>query len=249
MTAQVFYPMEQAAGVLASYREFMLAAPDEVSCYALFINVPPVEPFPEEDHGKTTLALVGSYAGDIDVGEQALAPLTEIGPSMLSALVPMPYTTLQSSFDAGAPDGGRYYWKATYLDELSDELISVLAERVDPLPGPYSNVFIEPMGGAISQVGASATAFAHRDAVFGLGISSGWDDPANDDLGVDWTRSLYSAIAPYGCGGVYPNYVDRDEEDRIGEAWGANQSRLREIKQTYDPDGVFHGNVEIGSES
>jgi FAD/FMN-containing dehydrogenase len=48
---------------------------------------------------------------------------------------------------------------------------------------------------------------------------------------------------------VYPNYVDRDEEDRIGEAWGANQSRLREIKQTYDPDGVFHGNVEIGSES
>jgi len=247
MTAQVFYPMEQAAGVLASYREFMLAAPDEVSCYALFINVPPVEPFLEEDHGKTTLALVGSYAGDIDAGEEALAPLTVIGSSMLSVLVPMPYATLQSSFDAGAPEGGRYYWKATYLDELSDELISVLAERVDPLPGPYSNVFVEPMGGAISQVGASTTAFAHRDAVFGLGISSGWDDPANDDSGVDWTRSLYSAIASYGCGGVYANYVDRDEEDRLGEAWGANQSRLREIKQTYDPDGVFHGNVDIAS--
>lgn len=245
MTAQAFYPMEQAKGVLTSYREFMRAAPDEVSCYALFINVPPVEPFPEKDHGKTTLALVGSYAGDVEFGEHALAPLTEIGPSMLSVLAPMPYATLQSSFDEGAPEGERYYWKATYLDGLPDELISILAERVDPLPGAYSNVFIEPMGGAISQVETSATAFAHRDAVFGLGISSGWADPGHDDAGVAWTRDLYSAIAPYGAGKAYINYVDRDEADRVGEAWGANEPRLQELKQTYDPDGVFHGNVDV----
>ncbi|HEX6219960.1 MAG TPA: FAD-binding oxidoreductase, partial [Acidimicrobiia bacterium] len=247
MTAQAFYSMDQAGAVLTSYRDFMLAAPDEASCYALFINVPPVEPFPEEDHGKTTLALVGSYAGDVNDGEQTLAPLTEIGPSALSVLAPMPYAALQSSFDAGAPEGGRYYWKATYLDGLPDELISLLAERVDPLPGAYSNVFIEPMGGEISRVEGSATAFAHRDAVFGLGISSGWSEADDDDAAVEWTRDLHSAIAPYGSGGVYPNYVDRNEEDRLGEVWGANRSRLQEIKQAYDPDEVFHGNVEIGS--
>jgi len=245
MTAQAFYPMDQAGVVLASYRDFMLAAPDEVSCYALFINVPPVEPFPENDHGKTTLALVGMFAGDVDDGERALAPLTEIGPSMLSVLAPMSYAALQSSFDAGAPDGGRYYWKATYLDGLPDELISLLADRVSPLPGAYSNVFVEPMGGAISRVETSATAFAHRDAVFGLGISSGWAEADQDEAAVEWTRDLYHLVARHSPGGVYPNYVDRDEGDRLDEAWGENRSRLQEIKQRYDPEDVFHGNVEL----
>ena len=43
----------------------------------------------------------------------------------------MPYTVLQSAFDPFFPKGRlRYYWKSLYLDELDDEAIDAIVERV-----------------------------------------------------------------------------------------------------------------------
>jgi FAD/FMN-containing dehydrogenase len=245
-TLQAFYPMSQAAQALTSYRAYMTAASDEVTCYAMFITVPSVEPFPEAEHGETTLGLFACHAGELGDGERDLTPLTEMGDPMFSVLAPMPYVALQSTFDAGTPDGGRYYWKAAYVDDLSDELISTLVQRIHPLPGAYSSVAFEPMGGAIGKVGVSATAFAHRDARFGILVSPGWADAADDEAGMAWARSLFTTISSHGSTGVYSNYMNRDEGDRIDEAWATNRARLLEVKRTYDPEGVFHGNVDIG---
>jgi FAD/FMN-containing dehydrogenase len=245
MTAQVFLPMEDAADGLRAYRDFQLAASDEVACFALFVNVPPVEPFPAEQHGQTALALVACHAGSLEGAEEQLAPLATFGEPLLAVVAPMPYTALQSSFDAGAPDGGRYYWKAQYLDDLDDGLIETLVSRVSPLPGPYSNVFLEPLGGAVARVEPSATAFPHRGARFGIGISSGWQDAAEDERAIAWTRALHEDLIPYASGGVYTNYLDRDDGDRVGSAYGMNLERLQAVKATYDPEGHFRGNAEI----
>jgi len=244
MTAQVFHPMDHAGDALIHYRDFMTQAPDEVGCFALFVNVPPVEGFPEDQHGKTALALVACHSGSLTEGEAELAPLASFGSPMLSVVAPMPYVTLQQSFDAGAPDGGRFYWKAGYFDELSDQAIETLVDRVDPLPGPYSNVFFEPMGGAIARVDPTATAFPHRKATFGYGISSGWEDPGDDEAAIAWTRSLHEAMAPF-TSGVYSNYLDRDDDDRVDDTFGANRQRLQEIKGIYDPDTVFSTNRNL----
>lgn len=245
MTAQVFVPMEDAAAALRAYRDFQLAAPDEIACFALFVNVPPIDPFPIDRQGQTALALVACHSGPLEGAEKQLAPITDFGEPFLAVVAPMPYTALQSSFDAGAPDGGRYYWKAQYLDDLDDGLIDTLVSRVSPLPGPYSNVFLEPLGGAIARVEPSATAFPHRSARFGVGISSGWQDPADDERAIAWTRALHEDLGPYASGGVYTNYLDRDDGDRVGAAFGTNLDRLQAIKASYDPEGLFHGNAEI----
>ncbi|NIT57116.1 MAG: FAD-binding protein, partial [Aliifodinibius sp.] len=63
LVAQIFYPIESASRVLRTYREFMSKAPNEMACYSLVANVPPVEPFPEEFHGKTSIAMVACYSG------------------------------------------------------------------------------------------------------------------------------------------------------------------------------------------
>lgn len=245
MTAQVFLTMDEAATGLRAYRDLMAEAADGTAVYALFVNVPPVEPFPAEQHGRTCLALVGLHNGPIDEGERALAPFGEIGEPMLAVVAPMPYTTLQSSFDAGAPDGGRYYWKSGYLDGISDELIDTLVERVDPLPGAYSNAYLEPMGGAVARVDRDATAFPHRDEAFNFGISSGWEDPADDERAIAWTRGLHAAVAEHSTGGIYVNYLDRDDDDRVDAAYRGNLGRLQAIKATYDPDNLFSWNPNI----
>jgi len=246
MTAQVFHTMDSAADALTFYRDFMAEASDKTSCYAMFINMPPVKPFPKDLQGSTTFALVACHAGPLDEGEVALAPLAAFGSPTLAVVAPMPYAAFQSGFDEGTPDGARYYWKAQYMDELTDEAITQLVTEVDPLPGPFSNVWIDPMGGAIATVEATATAFPHRNARFGLGISAGWIDPNNDEASIAWVRSLHQKMRPHTASGIYSNYLDHDDADRVEAAYGVNLRRLQEIKAKYDPNNVFSwANVSV----
>jgi FAD/FMN-containing dehydrogenase len=52
------------------------------------------------------------------------------------------------------------------------------------------------------------------------------------------------------CGRVlgstrYVNYLEQDDDDPARIAYGGNDERLRAIRRTYDPDNVFHVNVNI----
>lgn len=244
-TAQAYFPMEHAGSALRAYRDFMAGAPDEVACYALVVNVPPIDAFPVERHGTVAVALVACHSGSTEAGAEALAPLTEIDGSFLAFVAPMAYADLQSAFDAGSPDGARYYWKAQLLDDLPDATIDAVVELATPMPGPFSMVFVEPMGGAISRVPADATAFPHRSARFSLGVAAGWTAAADDERAVEWARRLHAAVAPDSNGGVYGNYLDGDEDDRVDAAYRANLERLQRVKAIYDPDNVFDQNVNV----
>lgn len=240
LVAQIFHPYENAREVLHRYRDYMAQAPDEVGCYALIVHVPPVAPFPEERHGKPAVALVGCYAGSIEEGEEALAPLSSLGDPILNAVQPMPYTALQSSFDAGFPKGGRYYWKSQYLGEFADDAIEGVVEYGSALPGAMTAVGLEAMGGAVNRVDPTATAFPHRDAAFNFSIFAGWTEPEDDADIIAWTRQFHDAITPYSTGGTYVNYLDRDDNRRA--AYGPNYERLLQVKQAWDPDDVFQMN-------
>jgi hypothetical protein len=41
------------------------------------------------------------------------------------------------------------------------------------------------------------------------------------------------------------NYLERDEDERIGEAYGGRYERLRELKSTWDPENLFRMNQNI----
>ncbi|HUG46219.1 MAG TPA: BBE domain-containing protein [Sphingomicrobium sp.] len=245
MTLQIFYPFEAARDVLRFYRDFMAEAPDEVGCYALLVPVPAAEPFPEEEHGKTAVALAGCYVGDLDEGKKALEPLTNIAEPLLTILQPMAYVDLQSSFKDAAPNGERYYWKSHFIEDMTDEIIDIVVDRTKKLPGEFSSSFFESQGGAVNRIDPAATAYPHRKALYSISMSSGWSDPDKDDENIEWARSFYDAVAPHSTGGVYSNYMDFDEEDRIRSAYGKNFERLRQIKARYDPENLFRINQNI----
>lgn len=247
-TAQIFYPFETAGEVLRQYRDFMAEAPDEVGCFALLVPLPPLEGFPAELHGKTALAIVGSYAGDLKRGEQLLQQLGNFAEPLAAIMQPMAYVDLQSAFKDAAPHGQRYYWKAHFVNEVPDDLIQLVVDRAGELPGSFSNTFFEPMGGAVARVGETETAFANRDAKFIISMSAGWTDPAKDEELIALTRDFYDAVAPYATGGVYTNYMDFDEKERVRSAYGENYERLRKVKARYDPENLFRMNQNIPPE-
>lgn len=245
LAGQVIHRFEDAGDVLRFYRSFMAEAPDELQCYAFLLGIPPIPAFPEELHGKTALSLVVAYAGEVADGQSALEPLRNFGSPVVDGVQPQPYTTLQTAFDQGMPKGHRWYSRARYLDALPDAAIDTLLDGVDPLPGPFSMVYLEPLGGAIARIPSTATAFPHRSASYSLHIFPGWNDPADDDRMKTWARELHEAMAPHSIGGVYVNLLGSDEGERVRAAYGENYQRLAQLKNTYDPRNLFNMNWNV----
>jgi FAD/FMN-containing dehydrogenase len=240
----VFHPYADAREALEFYREFTADAPDDLACYGLFARVPPEEPFPEAYQGEPAFAFAVCYAGPVDAGEEVLAPLRAFGDPIVDAVQPMPYAALQSAFDDGSPEGHRWYSKAHYLRDIPDGAIDAMLEYTDPFPGPLTQVALEPLGGAMGRIDADATAFAHRDARYSFGIWPGWADPDRDEELIAWAREFHEAMAPY-ADGVYANYLDRDEGDRVETAYGDNYDRLAEVKAEWDPGNLFDSNQNV----
>ena len=62
----------------------------------------------------------------------------------------------------------------------------------------------------------------------------------------EWVRSLWDALRPHTMGeGTYVNALEEHEDDRIRATYGAKYDRLAAIKAKYDPDSVFHRNINI----
>ena len=101
----ILYPLEQAAGVLGLFRDFMRTAPREFNGFFAFLIVPPGPPFPEPLHGKTVCAIMCACSADAAEAEALMKPLKEFGPPLLVAPHPMPYPFLQSLFDGLLPPG------------------------------------------------------------------------------------------------------------------------------------------------
>lgn len=142
------------------------------------------------------------------------------------------------------PPGNRWYGKSGFWKQISDSSIETLVAGVDPLSGPLTMVFLEPMGGAIGRVPATATAFPHREAPYNFGITAGWIDEDDDEQNIGWARYLYASLEQYSAG-VYVNYANEDEAHRRGEAYGENYERLVEVKKKWDPDNLFRLNMNI----
>ena len=98
----------------------------------------------------------------------------------------------------------------------------------------------------MARVGIEETAFPHRRARYSLLILSMWNDPAESDRNIRWTREFWSAMQPFCSEAVYVNYLDTDDADRVRGAYDATTfQRLRQVKQRYDPGNRFRVNQNI----
>ncbi len=242
---QAMHPIDDAVSVLEFYRDFMAEAPDELTCYAFCIPIPPMEDFPSELHGEPAISLVASYVGPLDRGRDLLREIETFGEPLFASFDPMPYTALQSMFDDGVPKGQRWYSKARYVDGIADGAIETVASYTADLHGPLSMVYFEPLGGAIGRIDPDATAFPHRDFPYSFHILCGWSEPERDEAMIKWTNDFHDAMAAHGVEDVYVNLLGEDEPDRVSAAYAANFERLREIKRTWDSANRFSGTQNI----
>jgi FAD/FMN-containing dehydrogenase len=247
MFAFVFYLGERAREVLRRLNEYAAQAPDEVSPLGVLGRVPHDDLFPEERHGEQYVAVLAMYAGGVEEGERALAPLRELGEPIADFSGPMPYVEAQKLLDEDYPDGGRYYWKSTNVNGLGDEAIDYLIALAEAAPSDHSTIDVWYQGGALGRVGAEESAFGDRSAPVLLGIEANWEEPRDDEANVAWVRGTVSGMRRFSGGGTYLNFPGFLEEGQelMRDAYGENYQRLVALKNEYDPANVFRLNQNV----
>ena len=157
----------------------------------------------------------------------------------------MPYPAMQSMFDVLYPPGLQWYWKADFMNELSDEAIAEHVKYGSETPTMHSTVHIYPINGAAHSVGKNDTPWNYRDAIWAQNIVGVDPDPNNNERIISWAKDYWDALHPYSAGGAYVNFMMEEGEDRIKATYGDNYERLVKIKNKYDPTNFFRVNQNI----
>ena len=241
----MFFELDKAADILRFYRDFIQDAPEELGVFPAYQIAPPLPFIPEDRHGDTFIAMVACWAGPLDQGERALAPIHDVAPVVAEFVGPMPYPALNSAFDALVPPGLQHYWKANFVTELTDEAIDAHVQHGPKVPAVNSTMHIYPINGACHRVAADATAFAYREANFATVIAGMWPEPAENEANIAWVRDYYDATAPHSEEGGYINFMAGDDQERIKANYRGNYDRLVSVKRKYDPGNLFHLNQNI----
>ncbi len=241
------YPVERTRSVLRAYRDAVAEVPDELTADAVVWSLPAMPELPEHLRGLPYVGIESMYAGAPAEGERVSAPLRVLDVPLLDMSDTVEYLDLQRSLDPLFPAGLRYYWKALYLEELTDEAIDAIASWSEERPSPRTIVVLRHLGGAIDRVDAEETAFGDRDAEFMLSIDSTWSDPGDDERNIAWTRAFWEDMRRFARGKAYFNFPGLLEEgDRgVRESYGANYHRLAQVKAKYDPENLLRLNQNI----
>jgi FAD/FMN-containing dehydrogenase len=241
----MFFELSDGPALFAYFNEFIKTAPREFGGFPAFQIAPPLPFIPEDRVGEPFVALVSCFTGSPEDGEKILQGFRDIATPVAEHVGTMPYAALNGAFDALVPRGLQHYWKAAFVGDLTAEAIAVYMEHGPKVPTVNSTVHVYPINGAVHDVAADATAFGHRDATYALVIAGMWPDPADNEANTAWVKDFSAAIAPHSLDGGYVNFASADDQSKVAANYGANYSRLQEVKRRYDPNNLFHLNQNI----
>jgi FAD/FMN-containing dehydrogenase len=239
------FELDRGPEILRFWDEYIAQAPEDINGWFGFLTVPPADPFPPELQLKKMCGIVWCATCEPERAHELMAPVRELKPA-LDGVQEMPFPVLQSAFDALYPKGQQWYWRADFVDELTDEAIAIHLEHAKELPTPQSTMHLYPIDGAAHRVGSGDTAFAYRSARYGQVIVGVDPDPANNERMSRWAREYHDALHPHSAGGAYVNMMMHDEgPDRVRASYRDNYDRLVEVKRRYDPRNLFRVNQNI----
>ena len=188
------------------------------------------------------------YNGPEAAAAKALQPFQQLGPPLLTTVQPRSYQEVQHLLDGVTPAGHQYYGKSHFMTGLEDGAIETLLAHFAQVSSPLSVVVFQQLGHAANRIPVEATAFGHRAARYNLNLIGQWTVRGEAERHIQWVRTVWQALVPYGTGGVYASNVGSEADEGVAglrAAYGVNYERLRVVKQQYDPSNFFRHNQNI----
>lgn len=249
----LIYRAADLATVLRGCREYLRAGHSDVSFNLAIHTIPPLPHLPQELIGQKVVSISGMHASeDLTLASLDVEPLRNLGIPLVDLCGPMDYTHLHTHLDEQVPEGMPAYGKSIYLRTLDDASIFTLHQAIQAAP-PTSMAMVWLLGGRMSEVPASETAFGGRDAE-ALIIMEELVNPATAEdtqqgrICSGWVNHLYNSLAETQPSvTTYLNMagLESQPEAVVRATYGANYERLSAIKRRYDPNNVFRFNPNI----
>jgi hypothetical protein len=238
------FPAEVGADAVRAYRDWAAGVPDEVTSVVRFITPPPIPDVPEPIRGRPLLTIDAACIADQATGEATIAPLREIGETIMDSFAWMPAAGLcRIHMDPENPVPG--IGEGGTIRELSDDAIEAFVSVAGPDSGsPLLLSELRHLGGALGRPDENGGALSHLDADFAM-YSVGM--PMTPELGEaipSHLARIEEAMRTWRADGGYFNFVEGPcDVDAILPPEVC--ARLGEVKRRWDPDGRIVANHAV----
>ncbi|WP_410813468.1 FAD-binding oxidoreductase [Micromonospora sp. 067-2] len=226
----IIFPWEEADAVLARYADVIAQAPDELTLLIEMTVASQIGP---------CLLAVPVWSGEPHLAQATLDRVLRLGSPLSSTIGPARQKDLLQQFDQQVPRGMHWEIRTRSIAALTPDIIDVLIAGANTRPGPGAGIGLRQFHGAATRVDAEATAFGLRTPHIVLEISAGRAPHEDAAPFRDWVEAVSADLALYALPGGYPNFLAPDQNEQVVHAYGPNTTRLLDVKQRYDPRGVF----------
>src|SRR5215471_14184665 len=226
-SGEIYYPVREARPVLRFFRSLMAEAPDSFQATLIltrgergvFVNLCHAGEGAEADRLLRAFRTVATPAKDT-VRRQELAELAGLNIADVS--------TGDASFRCVA---------TVYRNELSDEVMDIILDRLSQAPLEAVLGIGHYMHGEVCRVKPDSTAFPLRQSGgIHIRINLDWKDSADGQRLMLWAASGERIYANY------QSYVGKGTPEAV---FGSNYSRLVALKNKYDPTNFFRRNSNV----
>jgi FAD/FMN-containing dehydrogenase len=241
------WPWDRSREVLEAWRDWTRHTPDEVTSVARILQLPDLELVPEHLRGRNIVVIEAALLGSYDEGVELFWPLRRLGPELdtFQMVAPAGLSMLHMDPLGPTPAAGDGF----LVDELPDAAIDAFVAAGGPGSGsPLASIELRQLGGALRRAPEGAGALPTLEAgfaYFGCGL------PLTPELGSALERqmdTMADALAPWQAARSYRNFAEREVHPRAFNGAAAYR-RLRDVRSTYDPGGLFAPAHEIRAAS
>jgi FAD binding domain len=227
-----------------AYRDWAAGVPEEVTSVVRFITPPPIPDVPEPIRGVPLLTIDAACIGSQEEGEATIAPLREIGETIMDTFAWMPAAGLcRIHMDPENPVPG--IGEGQTIRELPDEAIDAFVSIAGLESGsPLLLSELRHLGGALGRPDENGGALSHLDAGFAM-YSVGL--PMTPELGAaipPHLSKIDETMRPWAADDGYYNFVEGPcDVDAILPPDVCE--RLGEVKRKWDPESRIVANHAV----
>jgi FAD/FMN-containing dehydrogenase len=150
-------------------------------------------------------------------------------------------TYLAGGSSAASPVG--FVGGSDVLSTMNSAAAHAIATAIGqwPASGGKASVLVDPLDGAVGDVGAGDTAFPWRKQ---SALLQWYVEPAGNQVAAatQWLNSAHQAVQQFSVGG-YVNYLEANSSP--SRYFGSNLSQLTTVRQKYDPNRVMFSGLNI----
>ena len=233
----LFFPVQRAAEVLHSWRDWIKSLPDEVTSIGRILRVPPLPTVPDQLRGRAFAMVEAAYSGDEATGAELIAPLRKLGPEIdtFAAISAVTLGHLHMDPTEPVPAVGDGTLLTDFPAAAVDTLVGLAGAGADTM---LISIEVRHLDGALRQPAAGGGALLSIDASYSLYATGVAATPeAVATIGAH-AQAVKDALGPWRA--RYDFYNMADTPARAQALLPAESyQRLRQIKTSHDPDNAI----------